>query len=1197
MTREDDDDSFLRAIAAAPAAAPVRALTVIVVRGVGGQAPLDVLKERAAPLGGEIEERSDGVVAVAWGGARHAERAAMFALELRGALPDVAIAIATGAVEPGRPHGKIADRAIGLLDSSASTIRIDDDTADRIDRQFSLRLATGSGGGHIVLAKVASELPAQEGQVIGNYRIVRLLGTGGMGVVFLAEHVSLGRKAVVKFVQERLSQADEYTARFFSEAKIAASIRHPGIVDVFDYGQDERGRGYIIMEFLDGESLRTRLARESPLSPDLAIALTTQIASAVGAAHEAGVIHRDLKPDNIFLVEDRESPHRVRAKVLDFGLAKSAAPTEKQLTHSGNFVGTPLYIAPEQARGKTVDARADIYSLGCILFEMVCGRPPFDDETVGDLIIAHASSPPPTPRSLVPTLAPALERTILRALAKAPDERHATMSAFAAALAGLAVGSDRTALARPVPAIPAAPGTKRSRVPWIAAGVVTVAAAAVLVAAMTRSSSQTRPPTLQRSGDRPTVAVIDPRTEAGGAEAAWLSVALGEVVTMGLLGSETLSVVPSVEVARMKADLGITDTEKWSREQLAKVRTDLGAAYVIAGSYRVTGDKLDVDLALYDTASGRTVGKARASGAPNEPSAVGALLIKDITRLLGVPHDDVATPASSVILPAHPAAARFYSEGLARLRRNELSQARELFERAAKDAPNDPLIHGALATTWRELGYERNAAVEAKLAYENSAALPKEHNLAIEARYRETTREWDRAIEAYRTLVEFYPTRVDYGLALAAAQTSAGDAKGAYATLDGLRKLVPGGQDPRIEVAEAEAAEAADDMQREREHSEKAVALARARGARVLLARSLFHLGWASWVLGKDAEAKAAYDEARQIYIALGDNSGLARCLNNMGLAAHREGRDADAETAFAEALRLATEIGDTTAQAWVLQNWGFMLIDQGDLARAHELATKKLELGGARGDSPASQAAAHAHIAEVARLRGDLETARTHARAADDMLRGVDERLFAAFTADQLGEIARADDDLATARKHLKQAIRWASAAKHPMITAECRMSLARTELDAGNLVEAEESARAALADLRGAKDTRLEACAVALVATAVLARGKVADAATALADVSAPNDWSRACELDIETARASVGAAQPDGRTKAIASLQDVAARASKHGFVQRNLEIRLAAASLGGEDVNRLSREAADIGFKNVVRRLRELRKAPR
>jgi eukaryotic-like serine/threonine-protein kinase len=1193
VTGEEDDDSFLRAIAAAPPAAPIRALTVIVVRAADSAASvLGVISDRAELVGGEVDARTDGVIAIAWGGARHAERAATFALELRDALPDVAIAIATGAVEPGRPSTAIAEHAIGLLEASASTIRIDEETADRIDRKFSLRLASGSAGGQIVLGSVASDVPAQVGQLIGNYRIVRLLGTGGMGVVFLAEHVTLGRKVVIKFVQERLSQADEYTARFFSEAKIAASIRHPGIVDVFDYGQDERGRGYIVMEFLDGESLRTRLAREKPLAPELAVALTTQIASAVGAAHEAGVIHRDLKPDNVFLVADRESLHRVRAKVLDFGLAKHTAPTEKQLTQTGNFVGTPVYIAPEQARGKTVDARTDIYSLGCILFEMVCGRPPFTDETVGDLIIAHASTPPPSPRSLVPTLAPALERTILRALAKSPGERFPDMAAFVAALAGLATGSDQTALARPVPALPAV-RRARSRVPWIAAGIVAVIAAVAIIAVTQRSAAPPRPATLQRTGNRPMVAVIDPRTTAGGAEVAWLSVALGEVVTTGLLGSETLSVVPSVDVARMRADLGITDSETWSREQLAKVRTDLGAAYVVAGSYRVVNDKLDVELALYDTATGRAVGKARASGPPSDPATVGALLIKEITRMLGVPQDDVATPASSVILPKHPAAARYYSEGLARLRRNELAEARALFERAAKDAPNDPLIHGALASTWRELGYERNAASEAKLAYENSGALPKEHSLAIEARYHETTREWDRAIEAYRTLVEFYPTRVDYGLALATAQTSAGDAKGAYATLDNLRKLVPDGQDPRIEIAEAEAAEAADDMQREREHADKAVALARARGARVLLARALFHLGWASWVLGKDAEAKAAYEEARQIYIALGDDSGLARCLNNIGLAAHREGRDEDAQGAFAEALRLATAIGDTTAQAWVLQNWGFMLIDQGNLAHALELAMKKLELGGARGDSPASQAAAHANIAEIARLRGDLATARTHARAADDLLRGVDERLFAAFTADQLGEIARADDDLLAARKHLTQAIRWASAAKHPMITAECRMSLARTELDAGNLVEAEQAARAALADLRGAKDTRLEACAVALVATAVLARGKPADASAALADVSAPDKSSRACKLDLETAQAMVAAAQPERRSDAITALRAVATRAATDGFVQRNLEIRLAAARLGGEDAARLARDAAQIGFKNVARRAREPR----
>jgi serine/threonine-protein kinase len=206
------------------------------------------------------------------------------------------------------------------------------------------------------------------------------------------------------------------------------------------------------MEFLDGESLRARMKRERPLPLDLALSLANQIATAVEAAHAAGVIHRDLKPDNLFLVPDADAPHGIRAKVLDFGLAKVTGGNDPRLTKTGNFVGTPLYMSPEQCRLKAdVDHRTDIYSLGCILFEMVCGRPPFVDKAVGDLVIAHNSMPPPSPSELSPNVTPALERLLLRSLAKHPEDRPKSMADFASVLTQLAAKKAASASAKPAP--------------------------------------------------------------------------------------------------------------------------------------------------------------------------------------------------------------------------------------------------------------------------------------------------------------------------------------------------------------------------------------------------------------------------------------------------------------------------------------------------------------------------------------------------------------------------------------------------------------------------------------------------------------------------------------------------------------------------------------------------------------------------
>jgi eukaryotic-like serine/threonine-protein kinase len=217
------------------------------------------------------------------------------------------------------------------------------------------------------------------GQNFGNYRVTRLIGEGGMGVVYVAEHASIGRRAAVKVLRPGLTEDVEITKRFFNEARAANAIRHPGIVEVFDSGTLPSGVAYLVMELLEGESLAARLRRLGRLELTEARAIGVQTASALGAAHAAGIVHRDLKPDNLFLVRDYRDVSGENVKVLDFGIAKLGIGTSRSVsvkTRTGSVTGTPAYMSPEQCRGtKEVDHRTDIYALGVILYEMVAGRP------------------------------------------------------------------------------------------------------------------------------------------------------------------------------------------------------------------------------------------------------------------------------------------------------------------------------------------------------------------------------------------------------------------------------------------------------------------------------------------------------------------------------------------------------------------------------------------------------------------------------------------------------------------------------------------------------------------------------------------------------------------------------------------------------------------------------------------------------
>ncbi|HVR64886.1 MAG TPA: protein kinase [Polyangia bacterium] len=282
------------------------------------------------------------------------------------------------------------------------------------------------------------------GQQLGGYTILHRIGQGGMGDVYLAQHRRVARKAAVKVLLPELSQKATVLDRFFNEARATSLIKHPGIVEILDCDVLD-DQAFIIMEYLEGESLGEYLHRTGALVTDLPFLLgvAAGIASAVGAAHATGIIHRDLKPDNVYLHLGGATDPTVTVKILDFGIAKLVQQDGGSGTHqtkTGMLLGTPAYMSPEQCRGAgQVDLRSDIYSLGCILYELVCGAPPFVHEGSGDMIIAHVSEPPQPPLGRVPGMPPALNALIMHMLAKKPDQRPQTMDAVLEALAACAV--------------------------------------------------------------------------------------------------------------------------------------------------------------------------------------------------------------------------------------------------------------------------------------------------------------------------------------------------------------------------------------------------------------------------------------------------------------------------------------------------------------------------------------------------------------------------------------------------------------------------------------------------------------------------------------------------------------------------------------------------------------------------------------
>lgn len=364
-----------------------------------------------------------------------------------------------------------------------------------------------------------------EGTRIGPYRIVRQLGEGGMGAVYEGVHVAIERRVAIKVLHAEYARNREFAARFFNEARAVNIVRHPGLVQVSDFGQTESGLAYLVMEYLSGETLAERLRRLSRLSEAEALHIVQQLASALAAAHAHGIVHRDLKPGNVMIVTEHSGSSGERVKLLDFGIAKLSQanqPGADVRTRTGLPMGTPLYMAPEQCRGDSeIDGRTDVYALGIMLYQMVVGHPPFESDSDLALLNMHNSRPPPPlPSEVSKELASLVEAMLQKAAAARPAMAEvAELTAEQGQLDRAAVDrllASRTAEYNPAAAGPRTHPTLRhgtgqlfrraGRLPVLAGGALVLA----LVTLVIRLSFSPR--TTPSTPSLPSMPVADPQT-------------------------------------------------------------------------------------------------------------------------------------------------------------------------------------------------------------------------------------------------------------------------------------------------------------------------------------------------------------------------------------------------------------------------------------------------------------------------------------------------------------------------------------------------------------------------------------------------------------------------------------------------------------------------------------------------------------
>jgi len=702
------------------------------------------------------------------------------------------------------------------------------------------------------------------------------------------------------------------------------------------------------------------------------------------------------------------------------------------------------------------------------------------------------------------------------------------------------------------------------------------------------------------------VEVIGFKNLSGRAESAPLSNTFSEFLTTELAAGEKLRAIPGEDVARTRQDLSLIDTESYGRNTLLRIRQNLQADYVVLGSYLDLGPTLEgeirLDVQVQDTASGETLARVSETGTEAQLLELVSRTGARLREKLGMGElSSSETGSIQVALPSNARAARFYADGLTKLRLFDALSARDLLERSLTYDTGYAPAHSALAAAWRLLGYDARAKAESKRAFDLSANLPRDDRLSVEARYREITSQWDQAIALYQELWRNAQDNVDYGLQLASTQTGARKGREALATVARLRLLPPpSGDDARIDLEEAAAAYSLGDLKLEQAAAMKAEKKATAQGSWLVVARARHAQAEALFYQGDLDGALRIYQQALATYRQSGDQGKMASSLNNIADVFQVQGDLAAAERMYEQALRTYRQIGNKRLAAGTLSNIGAVYQQQADLARAKSMYRQALAMDREIGNE-SGEAADLNNIAEVLYGQGDLTGARTMDEKALTMDSEGGDRLTTAEVLFDLGEVLTAQGDLGSARKRHEEALAIRSELGEMDSAAESRLALAKLSLEEGHSAGAEELARKAAEEFQTERLADSEALAEAVIAQSLLEQEQLSEATKLIVPAAAAaarsQNQSVRLSVAITAARISAASGERQAQTDALKSLRQSLASAAKGHLTGIEFEASLALGQtevqfgrpgVGYQRLARLAKEAGDQGFGLIARK---------
>ncbi|MFQ6038381.1 MAG: protein kinase, partial [Candidatus Aminicenantales bacterium] len=518
------------------------------------------------------------------------------------------------------------------------------------------------------------------------YRIVEEVGRGGMGRVYKAEDKELGITVALKMIRPELSSHSRFIRQFKRETLLARSISHENIIRIHDLGEVQKIK-FISMDYIRGQDLRALIQTSGSLVPETAIHIARQICAALHAAHKEGIVHLDLKPQNIMI----DSSGRVY--VMDFGVARSLAVPQEGTSRA--FIGTPPYMSPEQAQKKDVDQRADLYAFGVILFEMLTGRRPFEAETASEYIEKHIHEEPPLPSKINPLIPPFLDKVVLRCLEKDRTRRYQNAAEILEDLGRIKPGA-KPALVR-----------ARTHAIWRWAAAFAVILVLALGLYLLIGRKKPGPPSFS-GGERIPVAVMYFENNTGDEEFDHWRKALCYMIIQDLSQSYYVRVLTGDRLFSILRKLNLTDAETYSAEDLRNVAQEAGVRYIISGDYTKARETFRINAMLQDIATGELIGSTRIQGTGTESFLT---MVDEITpwakSKFNLTQEEIAADLDKnigEITTTNPEALRFYIQGREYYQEGRIQESNEAFLKAVEKDPGFALAYKRISENYYYLG-------------------------------------------------------------------------------------------------------------------------------------------------------------------------------------------------------------------------------------------------------------------------------------------------------------------------------------------------------------------------------------------------------------------------------------------------------------------------------------------------------------